>query len=112
MAWSPEGKDPLFQMPQSADHLLQCIRDRSSPLSSSGYHGLLSQYLTTSKINLENEHYEASWHIVREFLSVELPKLFERKKRPPPWLVTIMDNKNLLSENDPCGPYVEADLEG
>ena len=23
-----------------------------------------------------------------------------------------MDNKNLLSENDPCGPYVEADLEG
>ena len=112
LAWSPEGKDPLFQMPQSADHLLQCIRDRSSPLSSSGYHGLLSQYLTTSKINLENEHYEASWHIVREFLSVELPKLFERKKRPPPWLVTIMDNKNLLSENDPCGPYVEADLEG
>ena len=23
-----------------------------------------------------------------------------------------MDNKNLLSEDDPCGPYVEADLEG
>lgn len=111
--WEPFGQSSaMAREDRATEQILDAagaeLRQGLLPLSA--WRGLLAAYLTPPKKPV-GEPQSGNWIRLREFLAATLPKVSADARFRPDWLVTMNENREILSDA-PCSRYAPAIAEG